>query len=107
MNNAYKGIDYVVERGGDASNWYTLWKSGWLEQGGWTDEQNDMTVYNVSFLKNYDGSKYTILLTQVGGPEGNYSNGCTVRNKQGSFFEAVNRSGGLTRFQWYTVGYSA
>lgn len=27
-------IDYIVENGGTASNWYKIWNSGWKECGG-------------------------------------------------------------------------
>lgn len=62
-------VDYVVESYNDGTNWYRVYKSGWLEQGGGV-------VYNkasVTFLKPFASANITLLLTRNSSYQGGIS----------------------------------
>lgn len=62
LNNMTANIDYVVERYNDEQgNWYRVYKSGWIEQGGATAvSAGDLTV---SLLKPYKDNLYSLVVT--------------------------------------------
>lgn len=62
------GVDYIVERGGNNSLWWTIWSSGWKECGGIIPPQTPAIVtqtfpitfsslpsLTATFLYGYDG----------------------------------------------------
>ena len=62
-------VDYVVESYNDGTNWYRVYKSGWLEQGGGVIY--DKT--NVTFLKPFASANITLLLTRNSSYQGGLS----------------------------------
>lgn len=62
-------VDYVVESYNDGTNWYRVYKSGWLEQGGGVIY--DKT--NVTFLKPFASANITLLLTRNSSYQGGIS----------------------------------
>lgn len=56
-----KGADYVVESYNDGANWYRLYKSGWVEQGG-----SASTIANITLLKPMKDTNYTVIGVQNG-----------------------------------------
>ena len=58
LNNVSAGIDFVVESYQNGTNWYRLYKSGWVEQGGIA---NNMAsgIASVTFLKQFSNTDYT------------------------------------------------
>ena len=54
LNNTDPVADYVVESYSDEnSNWYEVWKSGWLRQGGLAISDGTNSVQTVTFLKPF------------------------------------------------------
>lgn len=62
LGNIPTNYDYVVESYNDGTNWYRVYKSGWLEQGGTTDIGND-GEYFINFPKPFANTQYNILKT--------------------------------------------
>lgn len=62
LNNMTANIDYVVESYDDEEgNWYRVYKSGWIEQGGISSPSgSDLTI---SLLKPYIDTNYTLVMT--------------------------------------------
>lgn len=56
-----KGADYVVESYNDGTNWYRVYKSGWIEQGGVVSSSTGEIV--ISMLKPLKDANYTLLVT--------------------------------------------
>lgn len=52
-------IDFVVESYVNGTNWYRVYKSGWVEQGGYTSGVENNNDLNVVFLKPMENNKYT------------------------------------------------
>ena len=61
LGNIPTNYDYVVETYNNGTNWYRIYKSGWVEQGGVTSvSSGDDTV---TLLKPFDSANYSILVT--------------------------------------------
>lgn len=61
MGNMPQNIDFVVESQNPTASeprWYRLYKSGWIEQGGYI--ANNSTTTTVLFLKNMADTNYCI-----------------------------------------------
>ena len=107
--------DFVVERYSDENgNWYRLYKSGWIEQGGVGKISNSGNT--VSFLKSFADTNYTVLgnvrLTYRRDPQGD--NGGAILcypNSSSSFyltFAARNFSDiSSQNYSWYACGQGA
>lgn len=55
-----ESVDYVVESYTDASgNWYRIYKSGWLEQGGTTTGTGNYGLKDITFLKPFSNTHYS------------------------------------------------
>ena len=48
--------DYIVESYRNGTNWYRVWKSGWVEQGGTNTTSGTVTI---TFLKQFATTDYT------------------------------------------------
>ena len=57
-------VDYVVESYNDGTNWYRVYKSGWLEQGGHKPKGPDGEEYLI-FLKPFKDINYQIFKTNT------------------------------------------
>lgn len=55
LSNVDANIDYVVESYNDGTNWYRIYKSGWIEQGGYS------TNGFITFLKPFTDANYSFL----------------------------------------------
>ena len=64
LNNMTANIDYVVESYNDEDgNWYRLYKSGWVEQGGFYGSgYTNYTTKTISLLKPFLSTYYSISL---------------------------------------------
>lgn len=51
-------MDYVVEDWQQGNNWYRVWKSGWVEQGGGFTVKNDYITETVAFRKPFKNTLY-------------------------------------------------
>ena len=57
-------IDYVIEFKAPTAadlNWYRLYKSGWIEQGGYVNHTNS-TYVTINFLKQFSDTSYCVTL---------------------------------------------
>ena len=63
LSNVSSNIDYVVESYQNGTEWYKIYKSGWVEQGGEIN-QNISSGWNVpiTFLKNFADTNYTFFV---------------------------------------------
>lgn len=60
LGNIPSNYDYVVERYDDEKgNWYEVWKSGWLRQGGITTDTSNNHI-TITFLKPFANVNYSI-----------------------------------------------
>ena len=60
LSNVSSNIDYVVDSYQSGNDWYRLYKSGWVEQGGFSSGDNWRTV---NLLKTMADTNYDIQLT--------------------------------------------
>lgn len=61
LSNVDSNIDYVVESYDDGNgNWYRVYKSGWIEQGG--QGSGTGSAKTINLLKPYKNTKYSIVI---------------------------------------------
>lgn len=58
LSNVSANIDYVVERYNEGTNWYRVYKSGWIEQGGVLKNRTE-GVKTFNLLKPFANTNYT------------------------------------------------
>lgn len=61
-----KPADWIVETGSSGNNWYRLWNSGWLEQGGIISRSGDDG--KGTFVKAFGNTNYILTFTILGSP---------------------------------------
>ena len=96
-------MDYVVEDGKDSYNWWRIWKSGWVEQGGRLDAFEPYQTKTINFPKEFKDITYHIDFTQ--GYVGNLY-AAVINQKTTSFFQVVNSSNTGGRASWEARGYT-
>lgn len=99
LGNVASNIDYVVERYNDGTNWYRIYKSGWVEQGGYSAPGILITL-----LKPFSNANYNVQATPLG-----QSNGATTiaiydKTVTGFYFTTA---GNATAAYWRTDGQGA
>lgn len=62
LSNIPSNIDYVVESYNDGTNWYRIYKSGWIEQGGYNTATETTRVINL--LKTMYDTNYFVVIQQ-------------------------------------------
>lgn len=95
LSNVDANIDYVVESWQDAQSWYKVYKSGWVEQGGFT-KSGTSTVNFFKPFRSMDYSVYATLRVDAGGNSYAYASKvrsvansyCTIYNNAGAFWRA-------------------
>lgn len=95
-----KELDYVVERYQSNYHFYTVYKSGWVEQGGYVDGNGD-TVAN--FFIPMGQVAYNISLARVSGASTGNNYPIWVRSVQPTYIKIY--SGGNTGKIWTIRGY--
>lgn len=67
LSNVSSNIDYIVEQGGDNYQWYRIYKSGRLEQGGIYDNKTSSSTIRqqILLLKPYQHQNYSITVTPM------------------------------------------
>ncbi len=112
LGNISENIDYVVESYNDGTNWYRVYKSGWIEQGGYvTYAEIREKISNVSFLKPFSNSSIYVSGNGISASRGGSTSwiiclGVTDITTTGFLarafgFSEVDRSIGFT---WYACG---
>jgi hypothetical protein len=56
---------YLVESGGNSTNWYRVYSDGWLEQGGGGAQSSSSTYVTVTLLKPMQNSSYFSAASRV------------------------------------------
>lgn len=113
LQNVSAGIDFVVESYRNGTEWYRLYKSGWVEQGGIIGTVSANTVVTVTFPKPFATTSYTALvnhgLTSGSGSLlyqaiGFYNLTTTTAT---TLVQATNTQSGVPNTTWYACGMSA
>lgn len=106
-NTPFLEADYVVESySDDSGNWYRVYKSGWLEQGGTftTTSTTTATSYKVNLLKPMSNSFYYVSVRPVG-HNGYFGDDWTVVGERTiTTFNTSTPNGGCV---WYVCGLGA
>ena len=67
LGNTTDNIDYVIESYNDGTNWYRIYKSGWIDQGGiYTRSVSTNWNTTITFLKPFKEADYNIQISAAG-----------------------------------------
>lgn len=101
-------VDYVVESYNDDTNWYRVYKSGWLEQGGKLTFA-DATSANVVFLKPFADTKYTWTQGQMtkNFSQAQFFNGWGLSSYSATGFTVYSATNGTNEIAWIACGQGA
>lgn len=98
-------MDYVVESYSDESgNWYRVYKSGWVAQGGITASLAGSSGETVTFLKPMADAKYS---TNIPSTPGGVFTGSGVYNKTTTSMQVANTSQSTVQLSWRIEGQGA
>lgn len=99
------GMDYVVDSYTDASgNWYRVYKSGWVEQGGITQSLTGSSKETVTFLKPMANNLYS---TNIPSTPGGLYTGAGVDSKTTTSMDVNNTSQATVQLSWIIEGHGA
>jgi hypothetical protein len=97
-------MDFVIDEGKDSYNWWRIWKSGWVEQGGRLDAYNAYTKKTIAFPKRFKNTLYHVEFTQS--YDGNLSAATlATRNESSATFTNTRNTNGYA--SWYACGQGA
>lgn len=104
-----KGYDYVVESYKNGTEWYRIYKSGWVEQGGIADHGSVGYDWNqiVTLLKEFRNTNYIVLtdcLYGSGGGQMSYHGQKTTSAFKIYQSSKLNAAGGSRYVNWYACG---
>lgn len=112
LNNTQPVADYVIETQLPTSSnnysWYRLYKSGWVEQGGYYSVSSGGTAdYTVNLLKNMADTNYLAMGNVVA--QGTFFNACcTVKQTNSMTIRTTGYGSGThSGFYWEAKGMSA
>jgi len=93
-------VDYVVDSYSDTDgNWYRVYKSGWVEQGGYAENSSNVSV---TLMKEYASAKYTVVATAAKG----YSTYIIANAKTSTYF-TIGVNANNMGFYWHCAGQGA
>lgn len=105
LSNIPSAYDYVIESQAptaDNPSWYRKYKSGWVEQGGFT------TLKTVTLLKAMQDTNYTVLCTQRGTSDPTRTEGSPRSGAMSTTQIFVNGGGeGTPQVNYYVCGLGA
>lgn len=115
LGNVPSNYDYVVESYKDGTNWYRVYKSGRIEQGGrytidWTGTVTKDITFNL--LKPYADNNYGLLISVSSGTDKTNSTdnrfyiGYKSKNET-SFIKSLPSKNYSNGFDWYACGQGA
>lgn len=105
INLENQNIDYAIETGVSDTNWYRIYKSGWVEQGGVTTTgSSGTTERTVTLPVELKTSNYFVQLTQTGYYNSTYSQ--QVKDLTVTNFKVYTHNGGVqqTAAMWEAKG---
>lgn len=109
LGNIPTNYDYVVESYNDENgNWYRLYKSGWLEQGGFFT-CNDGAQTSITFLKPFANTNYIWTQGQMTSNFGSaqFFNGWGLSSYTETGIVVRNATNGTDKVAWYVCGQGA
>ena len=80
LSNISGNIDYIVESYQNGTEWYRIYKSGWVEQGGVIITTGDQQRAFATFLKEMADTNYFVSVTVVDEGSSNYSTAVDTRS---------------------------
>ena len=103
LSNISSNIDYVVESYINGSEWYRVYKSGWVEQGGFISGSGTITL-----LKPFANAKYVIVSQATSRSSTSYgSDIATYSDAKTTTSVALRRSAGTGGIEWVAYGQGA
>lgn len=94
--------DFVIETYNDGNNWYRLYKSGWIEQGGIYPSSNVSSSIVLTLPTPFTTTNYIIMVTG----DGNVNAYAPLYNtKTTTSFSIFGHGGGGGAGNWYACGY--
>ena len=104
-------MDYVVDSySDDNGNWYRVYKSGWVEQGGEVLNIPASSGRDITFLKPFANTLYTALCTpnNTTSDRGDKRENWGLYKKDSTYCQMLNNSETKTvTFSWYACGQGA
>lgn len=95
LSNVASNIDYVIESWRDAHSWYKVYKSGWVEQGGFISNAGTSTV---NFFKPFRSMDYSVYATlRVDAVDSSYAYTSKVRSVANSYCTIYNNASAFWR----------
>ena len=106
LSNVDSNIDYVVESYREGNNWYRIYKSGWIEQGGVVGAWSGSGYQTKTLLKPYINSTYFVgIHVYTEGSSGSvYSNFVDRRNMTTTTFQYRTSAIESKSAVWYASG---
>ena len=106
-------MDYVVDSYFDEEgNWYRVYKSGWVEQGGHWQPTVTNTYKTITLLKEMANSSYYVNImqadpTNTGSAEAQYYSSVKIYNPTNTSFKAATGLNELPLYRWEVKGQGA
>jgi hypothetical protein len=108
-------IDFVVESyDDDNGNWYRVYKSGWVEQGGFVESNisisgNSSTKVTINLLYSFINTKYFVCAQKEGGNLGVLQGvgNKKITNFVCNFQQYSGNTGNTDSISWYACGMGA
>lgn len=101
LSNISSNIDYVVETYQNGTDWYRVYKSGWVEQGGRASTSNSKQT--ITLLKPFSDENYCLVSGNNNGAS--YAQVCACYIISSTQIEI--RSAGTSNWIWYACGQGA
>lgn len=95
-------VDYVIEAYNDGTNWYRVYKSGWIEQGG-LDSTSGANGVTKTFLKPFSDTNYTLTATA----RGTFDKSFLIFSKTATTYTVTYSSSYSGSYDWYACGQGA
>lgn len=100
-------VAVVVENYKNGTSWKRVWSDGWIEQGGSFASGSFRATKNISLLKSYTGTDYSVFFTsnyqQANGDKGSTCSVITKAKSSFTFYSAFEQSSPTVT--WYACGY--
>ena len=103
LGNIPSNYDYVVKSYTYGTNWYRIYKSGWLEQGGLVANTSGPTGTVQTLIKPYTDANYTLTATA----RGRFDLTFLITSKTATTFSCAYSSSGVGAYDWRAEGQGA
>lgn len=104
-------VDYVVESqlptAQNNYTWYRLYKSGWVEQGGYKTASGDSGTINVSLIKTMADTNYFVTFAEAQASIGTGGSSIKSTTKAVGSFDYMWTAKALVGFYWEAKGMAA